>query len=120
MNTAVQKNIQTGKEAMTGNNTDHNTEIRTEKGNAMAQLLDLSMMEQVVGGADYSYAYNIMGEMVSEYNNLLKSGMSETEARDSVKSEYWNSLLSICKKYPEQGITPEKQAQIIFKLTIGG
>ena len=106
-------------ENQTNNQAENMPENRTEIGTNMAQLLDISMMEHVVGGADYSYAYKIMSEMVSDYQAQLKAGVPEAEGRNNVKADHWNSLLSICKKYPEQGITPEQQAQVIFMLTIG-
>ncbi len=103
---------------------DGSEEINTEEsgtvGDGMTmQLLNQFMLNKVAGGTDYSYAYDIISRMISDYQKLLQSGTTEANARNDVKSRYWSSLLDICKKYPENGVSPEKQAEIIFMFTIG-
>ena len=92
---------------------------RTEETEEMEKITDEAMLEQVVGGTDYSYAQGIMSKMLAEYDKLVKSGVPADKAKEQVKKKYWGSLISVCKKYPEQGLTPEEQAQIIFMFILG-
>ena len=85
----------------------------------MEKITDESLLDHVVGGTDYSYAHDVMSKMLTMYQNLINQGVSPDSARAQVKQKYWNSLISVCKKYPEKGLTPEQQAEIIFMLTLG-
>ena len=92
--------------------TDQGSEANTRK------KLTPEEMEQVVGGTDYSYAYNIIGEIRVKFKTLIDSGVSPEDARILVKEEYETQVLDICAMYPDQ-CGPEKQAEIIFMFTIG-
>ena len=84
------------------------------------KITELSMDEHchIAGGTDYSYAYEIIGEIRAHFTLLIASGLSPEAARKQVKNEYWTKVLDICKNHPDRcGI--EKQAQIIFMFIIG-
>lgn len=81
------------------------------------QELNWEELEQAVGGNDYSYAYPIISEMRARFKTL-QSSMSENEARQQVRTEYWNQVIDICNHYPD-ACGPQEQAEVIFALTIG-
>ncbi len=83
------------------------------------EIVSIAMMELVSGGTDYSYAYSVMNHMLSDYQNLLSDGLSETKARSNIREKYWQQLLTICEQHPEDGVSAEKQANIILMFTIG-
>ena len=84
------------------------------------QMTEISLeeMSRIAGGADYSYAYQIIGEIRVRFKALIASGKSPEDARRQVKNEYWNKVIDICHKHPG-ACGPEKQAQVIFMFVIG-
>ncbi len=80
--------------------------------------LNLDDLSLIAAGTDYSYAYEIIGEIRARFTLLIASGMSPENAREQVKKEYWGKILDVCRSHPDEcGI--EKQAQVIFMFIIG-
>ena len=80
--------------------------------------IGLDELASIASGADYSYAYSIIGEIRVFLKSLIASGLSPEEARRQVRAKYWNKVLDICKRHPDS-CGPEKQAQVIFMFIIG-
>ena len=86
--------------------------------------LNMEELEKVVGGTggstrtDYSFASAIIAEFYARYQDLLKKGVSEANARAQVRSEYWDRVYALCAANPDS-CGPQKMTEMIFALTIG-
>ena len=83
------------------------------------RILTPEEMEQVSGGTDYSYAYEVIGQIATRYQALMNDGLPIEQARATVKKEYWDEVVEICQQHPDDcGI--QKQTEIIFLFVLGG
>ncbi len=98
--------------------TEWRTQIMAESISIKGRSLTPEELDQVTGGADYSYAYEVIGEAHTSYISMIKQGMDPDEAQAIVKATYWDKIVEICMQYPDDcGV--EKQAQVIFMFIIG-